>query len=823
MKKKKRNTIPAKPADEVSGRFWPYLLLAALSAIFFWDGLFAHKAFCLRDTFIQILGWPQMASRTLSTPELFPLWNPFRGFGKPYIADPEAGFFYPLNWIYWFFSPAKGLALFTSLSIYIAGASTYALARHWKLSIFPALLCAVSLMFSTWVVASIEFRALFSTFIWGPLELLVVSHLIETIHAKGKMGLWKNFALLVSLSLIMTLQFLPGYVQTLLYTQLMIGFYILARCYSLRSWDALIGTVKFCLVAGVLTAGLSMAQLLPSIEFIKYSERGLQVDPGLDMASMHPQHLLSLVFPFLFGRTGYPHEYWAKTIYEFWIGTCYVGIVPILLLAFAPLCRAKAFRDPAKPYVFLLLYFTGMTIFGVIMAMGKYTPLYMFLYSWLPGFNHFRWPSKFLVFVLYALAIAGGIGCQMLLDARGNDARKRLIKISLGVCVTLLAATGLMYAMAANGRSFIDQLTLGLFAFTPEHYQQVLSDFLEAFIFAASGFVAILVTLSSRVKPAIGGGALILVAFLNLWVISRQIHPIMDGKIYEYRAAAIGKKVPAMEPSEVHSMYADIGQFLYGNHDPAAWEWAREAGTNSTLQPQGIFQTYQDGLKLQRHLILFQILGQLPPTEQGRLADIIGLRYLITGESPNKILWEGLPRKVDVIERPGALPKAFLVNRWHVVKDIGEGARQVVDPLFDPRNEAVIEPEGVALPPDNDRSQSDGNAETQKITSLQYTWNSVTVKAATDHRALLVVNDTWYPGWVAKVDGTPQPIIRTNLNFRGVFLEKGEHTVLFQYDPWQFRAGLAVTLATLALVFLLLAWRYKGLLVRGEPAPATAS
>ena len=91
-----------------------------------------------------------------------------------------------------------------------------------------------------------------------------------------------------------------------------------------------------------------------------------------------------MVFPFLFGRTGYPHEYWAKTIYEFWIGTCYVGIVPILLLAFAPLCRAKAFRDPAKPYVFLLLYFTGMTIFGVIMAMGKYTPLYMFLYSWLP-------------------------------------------------------------------------------------------------------------------------------------------------------------------------------------------------------------------------------------------------------------------------------------------------------------------------------------------------------------------------------------------------------------------------------------------------------
>lgn len=822
--KKKRNPIPVQPTEEGPGKIWPYFLLAAFSAIFFWDGLIGHQVFCLRDTFIQILGWPQMASRTLATPELFPLWNPFRGFGKPYIADPEAGFFYPLNWIYWFFStPATGLALFTSLSIFIAGASTYALARHWKLSIFPALISAVSLMFSTWVIASIEFRALFSTFIWGPVELLLVSHLIERFHAKENAGLWKNFALLVALSLIMTLQFLPGYVQTLLYTQLMIGFYIVARCYWLRSWPALIGTVKFCLVAGVITAGLSMAQLLPSIEFIKYSERGLQVDPGLDMASMLPRHLWSLIFPFLFGRTGYPHEYWATTIYEFWIGTCYVGIVPLLLLAFAPLCLTKPFRDPARPYVFLLLCFGVITVIGLIMAMGKYTPLYMLLYSWVPGFNHFRWPSKFLVFVLYALSIVGGIGFQMLLDARGNEARKRQIKISAGICVTLLAAIGLLYAMAASGREVIDQLTAGSFIFTPEHYLQVLRDFREAFIFAAGGFAAILVTLSSRVKPIVGSSALVLVAFINLWVISRQIHPIMDGKVYEYRAMAIAKKVSPVDSSMVFSTYADIGQFLYGNHDPAAWEWAREAGTNSTLQPQGIFQTYQDGLKLQRHLILFQILGQLQGPEQARLLDLLGIRFVITGENPDKILWGDLPRKVDVVERPGAQPKAFLVNRWYVVKDLMDGARRAIDPLFDPRNEAVIEPEGASLPTDNDRSQSEANPDTQKILSLQYTWNSVTVKAVTDHRALLVVNDTWYPGWVAMVDGTPQPIVRTNLNFRGVFLEKGEHTVVFQYDPWQFRAGLTVSLATIAIILLLLAWRYKGLVIRNEPAALSAS
>lgn len=664
-------------------------------------------------------------------------------------------------------------------------------------------------MFSTWLIASIEFRGLFSAFVWGPLELLLVSYFIEQAKAGGKMGIWENLLSIVLLGLVMTMQYLPGYPQMLLYTQLLIGLYILARCSWLRTLPTLINTVKFCAAGGVVAAGLSMAQFLPSMEFVKLSERGQQIDPGLNQASLQLPHLLTLVFPFLFGRAGYPHEYWGHTVYEFWIGTCYVGIVPLMLIAFAPLCLGKAFRDSRKPYIFLFLFFVALAVFGLLMSMGKYTPLYMWFSSSVPGFNHFRWPSKFLVFVLYSLSILAGLGYQVLLDAKTVPEAKRPIRITFIICLFFVATVTVAWLMAENGRSLFDQLTGGTFFFTPEHYLQMRSDFREASIFSLSGFAILAAIFSNRIRPALSGSILIVIAFLNLWIISRQIHPILDGKIFEYEATTVRAKVPRMDYYQVHSMYADIGQFLYGNHDPEAWQWAREAGTNSTLQPLGIFHTFQDGLKLQRHLELFQILGQLPPNEQNRLADLLGIRFLITGESPEKMLWGGLPRRVDVIERPGALPKAHLADHWYVVKGLADAARHMVDPTFDPLRDAVIEPGNLAFPSEADRPSSSEESGTHEVRSIQYTWNTVALKVAANHRSLLVLNDTWYPGWKVMVDGNLQPIILTNMNFRGVFLEKGDHTVLFTYDPWQFRVGLAISLATLATVLLLLTLRYR--------------
>ena len=45
------------------------------------------------------------------------------------------------------------------------------------------------------------------------------------------------------------------------------------------------------------------------------------------------------------------------------------------------------------------------------------------------------------------------------------------------------------------------------------------------------------------------------------------------------------------------------------------------------------------------------------------------------------------------------------------------------------------------------------------------------------------MRDQFYPGWKVFVDGTEQPLLQANLFNRAVFVQAGEHRVVFQYCP----------------------------------------
>ena len=83
------------------------------------------------------------------------------------------------------------------------------------------------------------------------------------------------------------------------------------------------------------------------------------------------------------------------------------------------------------------------------------------------------------------------------------------------------------------------------------------------------------------------------------------------------------------------------------------------------------------------------------------------------------------------------------------------------------------------------------------------TLNSV-IETSTTGRGLLVLNDTYYPGWEASVDGSPTTIILTDVAFRGVVVEPGAHRVVFDYRPWSVRFGAAVSIAAGIVVGALL-------------------
>ena len=65
---------------------------------------------------------------------------------------------------------------------------------------------------------------------------------------------------------------------------------------------------------------------------------------------------------------------------------------------------------------------------------------------------------------------------------------------------------------------------------------------------------------------------------------------------------------------------------------------------------------------------------------------------------------------------------------------------------------------------------------------------------------MLVLVDTWFPGWIAEVDGRPRPILRANYLFRAVPVPVGRAVVRFDYRPRSLRIGAMLSACSLLLL-----------------------
>jgi hypothetical protein len=149
---------------------------------------------------------------------------------------------------------------------------------------------------------------------------------------------------------------------------------------------------------------------------------------------------------------------------------------------------------------------------------------------------------------------------------------------------------------------------------------------------------------------------------------------------------------------------------------------------------------------------------------------------------------------VKVYQNLDVLPRAFVVHRATVIPDKEEALATLSDPAFDPRHEIILA-EGENL------AGTEGESD---ATTIAYEADKVRLSASLDVPGYLVLTDTYYPGWVAEVDGQLAPIRRADLYFRAVPLEAGTHEVIFRYQPDTIRWGL---------IFSIVAWIGWGLAV----------
>lgn len=76
--------------------------------------------------------------------------------------------------------------------------------------------------------------------------------------------------------------------------------------------------------------------------------------------------------------------------------------------------------------------------------------------------------------------------------------------------------------------------------------------------------------------------------------------------------------------------------------------------------------------------------------------------------------------------------------------------------------------------------------------------NQVSLDARVEEDGFLLLNEIYYPGWRATLDGKPVEILRADAIFRAVYVPAGSHRIEMRFQPRYFAWGASVSFLTLA-------------------------
>ncbi len=777
----------------------------------------------------------------------FPLWNPYQFSGHPFFANPQHALLYPLNGLFFLLPFDVAFNAIIILHFFLGGLFTYLLLRDLKINATGSLISGLTFMLSGYLLSVHSLLTIFLSSVWTP---LIIMFFRRAINGQG----FKNE---IFTALLITLSFLGGGIEIVYgnffvlfimvifspfpYTNLLRQKSLNFDCHSgldpacpvhdtgessiskldsrfrgndgfgtkfvgdkprrykfpfgipisklLCSVPIYWGRIRSLMIVSILFLFLSAVQLFPFIELFHHSIRGSGMSyQEATIWSFAPKDVLLFFLPDAYGYFLDMKKYWVS---QCWFKTLYTGGLPFILSAIF-----FVFGKDRKLYLALMF-------FSLFLALGKYNPLYPFVFKYVPFFNGIRYPAKFLYIFILVLSITAGLGFQKLSEYSKDNEKKRLkhflIIFSL-VSGSLLLFSALGHQPVEHFLKLkgIDSPDFNPLAVNLHHAQRFL-------FYLALFFLLLRVGYEVRWKGWVKVLLLIFLAtdlFGNMGFYGKE-------NVKDYLRKTNSLEIISSDKgnyrvfSTAKTISMDTTILI---DDPTSLNVLKEKNIPSMNLFYHLHDIWGiDVIRVKKVDDLYKAFTNTPSISATRLIDLYGVKY-ITSVTPLEenhqfeLIYARLEKlqgkredllkenTIKLYKNRGPLPRAWLVKD-HKIMDSNAILSVMAQKEFDPRKEVLLEetPPSLTLP-HRGGGVSGGEAE---IISESNNRLALQVKVPEDN--LLILSDTYYPGWKAFVDGKESKIYRADYTFRAIPLNAGTHQVEFVYDPISFKLGAGVT------------------------------
>jgi hypothetical protein len=498
-------------------RYGPVALIILIAAVFLWRVFALGECPFFGDVVDQFMPWKIFTRGELLAGRL-PFWNPYHFAGSPFLANMQSAVLYPIDLLLLPFPVARAFGLSLWIHISLAGVFAYLFARSFDVSRPGSLLAGIAYMFNGFFMIHIFAGNILTAYAaaWIPLLLLLGKQVGARTFLTGKNP--RLDVVLLWGPPVVALHILCGHPQMAFYSfffgvvlAVLVAAFGKGRAQGLKGRASRIGialvVALLLLLFGICLAG---AQVVPTAEYAVHSSRGEPLP--FDLASQFtfsPDRVIEFLIPEFFGTrfrgaSGTIQEQdtfwvpvWRTLLFEGrWAvdwkkwSSVYFGSFAFLLALYGIFGRENQGAAISR-FRWPLL---ALTMLALFLSLGPHTPVFR-LFFLLPGFKHFRAPSKFTPYMILPLCVFAGAGLDRALNSF-NRAEKRwdflrywipAAAVTLGFGIVMLAFRAKM-PLLKNGQ------TVGAWAAFSS---------LRAFCFVGLGALILLGLRKRVVTPAI--------------------------------------------------------------------------------------------------------------------------------------------------------------------------------------------------------------------------------------------------------------------------------------------------------------------------------